>query len=967
VSTKFYCQGLAIRGKNKFLNFFLTILNFIVLQKSFQVTVTDVTKTTLTNLQITTYTLSKTGFRYLSLSLLTIGLTVKKTKKNQDFSYSSFVLILFFGLLFITLDLLLNFLQSSEPLSFFILFTPNKQVVIRGIVSICVFIIFGSHIQYSVNRQRKLEKKQRETADALFESDTKYKDILESIDEAYYEVSLDGKMILWNESLVKILGVTDEKIKKINFWKFFIGHENKKIIKSFQKTLKAGTPVKDLILEFKREDGSVSNIDLAIGLIKDSENKIIGFRGIVRDITAKIKFEALQQAKKAAEMANKTKSEFLANMSHEIRTPLNGVVGMLNLLEGTRLNVEQKDYITTAFISAESLLGVINDILDFSKIEAGKLELEERSFNLENEINRLIMIFAPNANEKGLELIVRYDPHAPRFIKADQIRMRQILNNLINNALKFTQKGHICINIDSKDTTKEETTFKISVEDTGIGISEEKQTAIFDNFTQADTTTTRKFGGTGLGLSICKQLVMLMGGEIGLKSIPDKGTTFQVTVTLPIDKSARPQLPDSSELMKEHIIVVDDNMINRKIFSEYLKTWNIRHDVFPMAMEAYEAMEDAVQNQDPYTLLITDHLMPEMDGEELGQKVKSNVLLQNIIMVMISSSGGKSSIENFEQIGFSGYLAKPLNMSDFFNLLQTVIEKTNGLTIGSENPASQTNPDEYDVETINGAADKRILLTEDNKINQMASIEILKNLGLKNVTLAENGKQAFEMICKNSYDIVLMDIQMPIMDGYQATRKIREMETEKQLNRVPIIAQTANAMKGDKEKCFKAGMDDYISKPINKNELIKMLHRWLCTKKTDESDNTAVIQKHDPGKIDDSLLVFDYPAALSRYSDDQDVLKEIVFTFIEECSDEFNLIKTSLAANDASMVADSAHSVKGSASYVSAERLKNVAYKLETTVKSGDISKADVLIDGLMEEFELFKKTIETFQWETKT
>ena len=942
-------------------------MNFIVLQKSFQVTVTDVTKTTLTNLQITTYTLSKTGFRYLSLSLLTIGLTVKKTKKKQDFSYSSFVLILFFGLLFITLDLLLNFLQSSEPLSFFILFTPNKQVVIRGIVSICVFIIFGSHIQYSVNRQRKLEKKQRETADALFESDTKYKDILESIDEAYYEVSLDGKMILWNESLVKILGVTDEKIKKINFWKFFIGHENKKIIKSFQKTLKAGTPVKDLILEFKREDGSVSNIDLAIGLIKDSENKIIGFRGIVRDITAKIKFEALQQAKKAAEMANKTKSEFLANMSHEIRTPLNGVVGMLNLLEGTRLNVEQKDYITTAFISAESLLGVINDILDFSKIEAGKLELEERSFNLENEINRLIMIFAPNANEKGLELIVRYDPHAPRFIKADQIRMRQILNNLINNALKFTQKGHICINIDSKDTTKEETTFKISVEDTGIGISEEKQTAIFDNFTQADTTTTRKFGGTGLGLSICKQLVMLMGGEIGLKSIPDKGTTFQVTVTLPIDKSARPQLPDSSELMKEHIIVVDDNMINRKIFSEYLKTWNIRHDVFPMAMEAYEAMEDAVQNQDPYTLLITDHLMPEMDGEELGQKVKSNVLLQNIIMVMISSSGGKSSIENFEQIGFSGYLAKPLNMSDFFNLLQTVIEKTNGLTIGSENPASQTNPDEYDVETINGAADKRILLTEDNKINQMASIEILKNLGLKNVTLAENGKQAFEMICKNSYDIVLMDIQMPIMDGYQATRKIREMETQKQLNRVPIIAQTANAMKGDKEKCFKAGMDDYISKPINKNELIKMLHRWLCTKKTDESDNTAVIQKHDPGKIDDSLLVFDYPAALSRYSDDQDVLKEIVFTFIEECSDEFNLIKTSLAANDASMVADSAHSVKGSASYVSAERLKNVAYKLETTVKSGDISKADVLIDGLMEEFELFKKTIETFQWETKT
>lgn len=750
-----------------------------------------------------------------------------KTQKNKDFSSSYFISTFFFGLFFITLDSTLIFLQDSVSFSFFSFLGPHQDKILRGIVCICMFIIFGSHVRFTMRKQRKIE-----------------------------------------------------------------------------------------------------------------------------------------QAKKAAEMANKTKSEFLANMSHEIRTPLNGVVGMLNLLEGTQLNTVQKDYVDTAFISAESLLSVINDILDFSKIEAGKLELETRSFNLENEISRSIMVFAPMANEKKLELVVRYDPKAPRFVIGDSIRLRQILNNLVSNALKFTEKGHICLNNDCISSNDKEAIFEISVEDTGIGITKEQQSIIFDDFTQADTTTTRKFGGTGLGLSICKQLVQLMDGKIELSSTPGKGTIFKFRLKLPINRNSGLEKIDYSALLKEHIIVVDDNSINRKIFHEYLNTWQIRHDIFMSTPNAYDAMENAFQANDPYTLLITDHIMPGMDGVTLGKKIEANEHLKDITMVMISSSGDRSSIEKFEELGFSGYLTKPLNMSDLFDLLQTVIAKRKDLALGNKNAISQLNPEEHDINEIEDAIDRHILLVEDNKINQKASISILKTLGFTNVMLAENGQSALEMIQENSYDMVLMDIQMPVMDGYETTQKVRKMEIKKNRSRVTIIAQTANAMKGDKDKCLDAGMDDYISKPIDKNELIELLCHWMGTEKMDKIAENSNFETESNNASNDSFPIFDYKTALSRYSDDHEILREIVFGFLEECPEEFESIKTALNDQDTSLIAKAAHAVKGSASYVSAERIRQIAYTIETTAKSGDLSNAPKLINSLLEEFLSFKKTIETFQWE---
>jgi len=388
------------------------------------------------------------------------------------------------------------------------------------------------------------------------------------------------------------------------------------------------------------------------------------------------------------------------------------------------------------------------------------------------------------------------------------------------------------------------------------------------------------------------------------------------------------------------------------------------------AQNAYIAMEKAFQANDPYTILIIDHIMLDMDGEELGKKVKSTANLKDINMVMISSGGDHRRIENFEEIGFSGYLSKPLNMSDLFNLLQTVIVQRKGMFLGSKGTISQLYPDQHGIDEIKNIKYKYILLVEDNKINQKASIAILERLGFCYIELAENGGSALKMIRENLYDLILMDIQMPVMDGYETTKQVRKMEIEQNRSRVPIIAQTANAMKGDKEKCLDAGMDDYISKPIDKNELIEVLKRWMGIKKTEEKIETVKLETRSNIETEKSkmpsghLPVFDYKTALARYSGEHEVLKEIVLGFLEECPGDFDLIKKALQDQDTSSIAKAAHAVKGSASYVGAGRLQQLAYTIETTAKSGDLSKIEILFNSLLDEFLFFKKTVGTFQWE---
>ncbi|MCP4688327.1 MAG: response regulator, partial [Desulfobacterales bacterium] len=613
--------------------------------------------------------------------------------------------------------------------------------------------------------------------------------------------------------------------------------------------------------------------------------------------------------------------------------------------------------------SVESLLGVINDILDFSKIEAGKLELEARAFDLEKAVNRLMGIFAAEADEKELELILRYDSDAPRVVIGDSIRIRQVLFNLVGNAVKFTENGHVWVNVDCSWARENEALFVIKVEDTGIGVPGSKLDHIFDHYAQADASTTRNFGGTGLGLAICKQLVALMGGRIEVISAPDRGSTFTFELKLALDREAPGEAPEMSELEEGRVLVVDDNRINRRIFSEYLNSRNVRHDVAPDARAALSTLRQARWSRDPHCLLVTDLIMPDMDGEALCRAVKSDNDLKDTVVVLVSSAGGAGDSDHLRQAGFSGFLNKPVGMNDFLKLLAAAMERSNGpmVTLHDFEP-----PLEYESSRLPGTADTRVLLVEDNRINQQAAAAILGKIGFRNIEIARNGRIACEMVQKSRYDLLLMDIQMPVMDGYKATRVIRELEGG--FTRIPIIAMTANAIEGDKEKCLAAGMDDYISKPVRKQGLLKVLSRWMdqgAARPREQQEKKSRNEVEAPAGEENAVVssVFNYEDAVGRYDGDAELLRGIIESFLDDTPRLIEEIEAEATSGNPDRAGGKSHALKGGASYIGAERLRDVAFELEKAGRSGDESAASTLLSGLKAEFEVFKKEIESYDW----
>ena len=572
----------------------------------------------------------------------------------------------------------------------------------------------------------------------------------------------------------------------------------------------------------RAKDGSFYWVDTTVVPFCDASGRPIQFIAIRKEITElKRVEEEMRAAKDVAERASQAKSEFLANMSHEIRTPLNGIMGMTDLALETQLTREQREYLETAKSSSDSLLTVINDILDFSKIEAGKMDLDCVDFDFRETVESTLKALALRADEKGLELLCEIDAGVPEVMRGDAVRLRQVITNLAGNAIKFTEQGEVGLKIETASTQGEELTLHFTVSDTGVGILPSKLKMIFDPFSQADSSTTRRYGGTGLGLTISTRLVRMMGGEIWVESEAGKGSKFHFTVQMAIGerkatKEGGGGLPE--DLWGRRALVVDDNATNRKILEAMLRHWRMK----PMCAESGEMalamMESSREAGEAFDLIVTDMHMPEMDGFQLVEQMRRGQMGKGATIVMLTSAGGRKDVERCQKLGVSAYLLKPIRQAELRQTIARVLgARTEEKTRQPERPAKQAAADKS-TESLS------VLVAEDNAVNQRLILRLLEKRGHR-VTVASNGRDALDATGRESFDLVFMDLQMPEMDGFEATATIRARERGTGAH-LPIVALTAHAMKGDREKCLAGGMDDYLTKPIQPPELEALLERW---------------------------------------------------------------------------------------------------------------------------------------------
>jgi two-component system, sensor histidine kinase and response regulator len=827
--------------------------------------------------------------------------------------------------------------------------TPQGERMFVHVIKTPLYDSFGQVIGiqgifWDVTQRKRIEE------DLAYERDL-LRALLNNIPDRIYFKDVHSRFLRCSTSMAKRLGFEHpgEVMGKTDF-DFHPPELAREFYEDEQRIILTGQPLINKLEKQVSMDGQEIWASVTKVPIYNQAGGVTGLIGISRDVTALKQAEgALEHARDAALESARVKSQFLANMSHEIRTPMNAITGMSGLLIGTRLSVEQREYVQTIRNSTDTLLGIINEILDFSKIEAGKFSLEVIDFELRDAVESTVDMLAERAQKKNIDLACWIDYDVPNLLRGDPGRFRQILANLLSNAVKFTEQGEVIVRVSQRGETDKSVTVHCAVKDTGIGVAPEAKPLIFQAFTQADGSTTRKYGGTGLGLTISKQLVELMHGEIGLESELGKGSTFWFQ--LPFERQsvhAGETFGASDNALRDvRILVVDDSATQREILHHQLQSWHMADVAAANAVSALQELRQASAAQKPFDLVILDIDLADSDGLSLARTIRADPSIQPPRLVMLTSLGRRPNAAALMAAGVSDCLVRPLRQARLFDCLVGLMKiPIARLTAG---PSALAAPARTFAET---ARTVRILLAEDNVPNQHVGLKQLKKLGYEADAVA-NGLEVLDALKRIPYDIILMDCQMPEMDGYEATRLIRQAESASTLGPY-IIALTANALQGDREKCMAAGMNDYLTKPLHLSELENVLQRALL-KVAPAGLGGAVLPLQEV--LDPTVI-----AGLRelREPNQPDPLKELIDLFLRDARPRLQKMEAALVDKDSAKLAAAAHSLKGSASNLGARRLSSLCATLENQAKSGDLPEAANILLDVKSEFDLVEETLVT-------